>query len=341
MRRDSYIYSGVLHVLVALLSIFGLPMFWSEPPIEDQPMVVDIVPLGDKTNPPPSQSERVQTEEAKPKARPEEPKAEAPEPKPQPPEPTPKPQPPEPTPKPEPAPAPPPPPPPPPKPEPEPAPPVPQPKPEPKPEPKPVPKPEPKPEPKPDQTSDSKSKAKSAEELNQLLHSIDKVKRAETKADLDKVLKAADRSASSAASKAAFDKALKAAENNQSAESGNQPTPRSVHGSPSNNPNEPVSMTEIDMIRAQIYKCWNVPAGAKDAQNLIVPIRVRLQPDGTVISADIVDSLRYNTDGFYRAAADSARRAVLLCSPLKAPPSKYDQWKDLTLRFNPKEMLGQ
>jgi hypothetical protein len=107
-------------------------------------------------------------------------------------------------------------------------------------------------------------------------------------------------------------------------------------------PNGPMSATEIAEIRAQIYRCWNIPAGGKDAAALSVPIHVRLRPDGTVISAEHVgDMQRYNTDSYYRSTADLARRAVLTCSPLKAPPSKYEQWKELILRFNPKEMVGQ
>ena len=182
------------------------------------------------------------------------------------------------------------------------------------PEPKPLPVPEPKPEIKPE----SKSKTKAADDLESLLKSVDKIK-PQPKDQLDQLLKTAQKI--------------------QPAEEGKNPQPQSVKGSTQNNPMEPVSMTEIDMIRAQIYKCWNVPAGAKDARDLIVPIRVSLTRDGGVISADIVDTLRYGTDSFYRAAADSARRAVLLCSPLKAPPTKYEQWKDLTLRFNPKDLV--
>ena len=76
MRRDSYIFSAVLHVVVALLAIFGLPMFWQQPPIEDQPIVVDVVPLGAKTNPPPLKSAESQPEPPKPQAKPEPPKPE-------------------------------------------------------------------------------------------------------------------------------------------------------------------------------------------------------------------------------------------------------------------------
>lgn len=296
MRRDSFIYSGLLHVVALLLAIFGLPIFLKDPPIEDQPIVVDIVPLGDKTNPPPKQNAEPQPEPPKPEEKP------APPPLPAPPPP---------------APAPPPPPPP----KPEPAPVPPPPKPEPKPEP---PKPQAEP-PKPE----ARPKQKPQEDMDSLFKSLDKLK---TKPPTDAKDKAKDM--------ADLMKAVDAVDKAKPSDKGNQPKPQNVKGSDSNNPNEPISMTELDMIRAQIYKCWNPPAGAKDAADLIVSIHVQLEPDGRVTSAEIVSSARYSADPFYRAAADSARRAVLLCSPLKAPPTKYDQWKDLTLRFNPKDLVG-
>ena len=60
-----------------------------------------------------------------------------------------------------------------------------------------------------------------------------------------------------------------------------------------------------------------------------------------VQSATVVDQARYNTDTYYRAAADSALRALRdpHCTPLDLPPEKYDAWKNLTVTFDPKQML--
>ena len=109
---------------------------------------------------------------------------------------------------------------------------------------------------------------------------------------------------------------------------------------PQNLSDQPLTMSEIDWIRQQISRCWNIPAGARDAENLIVEIRAVFNPDGSVARAEIVDTGRMASDPFYRAAAESAYRAVLQCSPLQMPPKKYNVWKIVTLRFNPKEMLG-
>ncbi len=104
---------------------------------------------------------------------------------------------------------------------------------------------------------------------------------------------------------------------------------------------EPITISEIDLVRQQIARCWNLPAGAKDAENLIIEIKVFMNPDGTVNTADIKDKKRMGLDGFYRSAAESALRAVLnrRCQPFKLPPKKYNRWKTMTLVFNPKEMF--
>ena len=58
-----------------------------------------------------------------------------------------------------------------------------------------------------------------------------------------------------------------------------KPEPR---GAQSNIANKPLSISELDAIRRQIERCWNVPAGAKDAQDMVVEIHVDMNPDRTV-----------------------------------------------------------
>ncbi|MDR0968339.1 MAG: hypothetical protein LBL99_01740 [Holosporaceae bacterium] len=100
--------------------------------------------------------------------------------------------------------------------------------------------------------------------------------------------------------------------------------------------------SDYEMISSQIYPHWAVPSGVRDAENIIIEIQVQLRENGEVIpsSVKILDEKRYATDYIFRAAADSARRAVLEASPLKIPREKIDIFKDFTLRFNLKEALG-
>ncbi len=102
-----------------------------------------------------------------------------------------------------------------------------------------------------------------------------------------------------------------------------------------------LTASELDMVRHQIARCWNVPAGARDAKDLVVEIKVVVDPDGTVRQATIVDQARMGSDPFFRAAAESARRAFFnpLCRPLHLPAEKYAIWKDLVVDFSPKDIL--
>lgn len=100
-----------------------------------------------------------------------------------------------------------------------------------------------------------------------------------------------------------------------------------------------MTISEIDAVKRQIERCWNVPAGAKDAKNLVVDIHVLLNPDGSVREARIVDQARMQSDSFFQAAADSARRAIYLCQPLRLPPEKYSLWQEMTLSFNPSQII--
>ena len=108
-------------------------------------------------------------------------------------------------------------------------------------------------------------------------------------------------------------------------------------------PSLPISISEMDAVRRQIEACWNLPAGARNPEDLIVHVAVALNPDGTLQSANVVDDNgRSNFDPYYRAAAESAIRALLnpRCTPLKLPPEKYPLWKNMTINFDPRNILG-
>lgn len=102
-----------------------------------------------------------------------------------------------------------------------------------------------------------------------------------------------------------------------------------------------MTISEMDALRRQLERCWNIPIGAREAQDLVVDVQLVVNQDRTVRDAQIVDRRRYAEDSFFRAAADSALRAVLSaeCNPLELPRDKYDQWRNMTFRFNPREMF--
>ena len=94
-------------------------------------------------------------------------------------------------------------------------------------------------------------------------------------------------------------------------------------------------------IMEQITPRWIVPAGVKDAENIVVEIFVKLRDNGEVIPASIkiVDSRRYESDYIFRAAADSARRAILEASPLTIPKDKIGSFNEITFFFDVKQAL--
>lgn len=97
-----------------------------------------------------------------------------------------------------------------------------------------------------------------------------------------------------------------------------------------------LSVTELDLIRRQLQACWNVPAAAKDAKDLYVDVKVEMNPDATVRTAAVIGS-----NGNLQVAKDSALRAVKnpKCSPLKLPLDRYNDWKVITIRFDPQHIL--
>ena len=108
---------------------------------------------------------------------------------------------------------------------------------------------------------------------------------------------------------------------------------------------EKLTISEIDAIKRQIERCWLVPAaiGAKDVQEMLVQVRLKLNPDGTLRESRIVDRFRMETNATYKAVAESALRAIRnpRCSRFNLPLQKHDVWKDMVLRFNPGEMVGR
>jgi len=102
-----------------------------------------------------------------------------------------------------------------------------------------------------------------------------------------------------------------------------------------------LSLSEEDALKAQIFGCWSIPLGLPYNESLLVRIKLKLKPDGTVIKTEILDHARMNTpgQGFYKVLAESALRAIQLCQPLRVPSTGYERWKNLQLNFDAREML--
>ena len=93
-----------------------------------------------------------------------------------------------------------------------------------------------------------------------------------------------------------------------------------------------LTLSEEDALKAQIFGCWSIPLGLPYNENLLVRIKLKLKPDGSVVKTEILDHARMNKpgQGFYKVLAESA---------LRAPSTGYERWKELQLNFDAREML--
>ena len=105
--------------------------------------------------------------------------------------------------------------------------------------------------------------------------------------------------------------------------------------------NTGLTLSEEDALKAQIFGCWSIPLGLPYNEDLLVRIKLMLEPDGAVVKTEILDHARMNKpgQGFYKVLAESALRAVKLCQPLRVPTTGYERWKELQLNFDAREML--
>ncbi len=95
----------------------------------------------------------------------------------------------------------------------------------------------------------------------------------------------------------------------------------------------------MQKIQSQITRCWSIPIGAKEVQDMQVRLYISLDSTGNVLQVKIMDTGLYNSDNIYRVLADSAVWAVKECSPLQGlPTDKYKFWKEIEFLFNPAMM---
>lgn len=318
--RNAAIKSGLFHVLIVIVGWVGLPHLFDEPALSENVIIVDMVEISELRNlpnqvieptadpaleqePPPPEPEQVEDSTPPPP-----PPTEAAPPPPEIAEPEPAPEP-----------------------EPEPvevA--APDPEPVPLPEPAALPEPDPEPEPEPVQVARApkeisrpkrKPKPPSRFDFEQALESLDDIDPVQSVTPVDDV-----------------------PEPQEPPEKAIDPIAEALASADTPYRNDvPLSMSEIDNIRSQIQKNWNVPGGARGAESMIVTLRIKLGPDGMVTSVEVAkdDRHRMREDQFFRTMAESAVRAVNRTRQIKyLSPEKYHLWRDITVKFDPREMFG-
>jgi outer membrane biosynthesis protein TonB len=100
-----------------------------------------------------------------------------------------------------------------------------------------------------------------------------------------------------------------------------------------------LSQSELGALRAKLQDLWNLPAGARDPQELTVEVEIQLKPDGTLLAPPTV--LTGGNSPLFQAAKDSAVRAVYRGQPYTMlRPEHYELWKDVVVTFDPRLMIG-
>ena len=110
---------------------------------------------------------------------------------------------------------------------------------------------------------------------------------------------------------------------------------------PSPIPLRPITPGLAESVRRDIQDCWVPSTALRDRQDLTVTIRFGLSPDGSLRNdPTVVEQSRLGSQEF-RLAAETARRAVLECTPLEGlPEGSYEEWREVSLAFDPKDLPG-
>ena len=114
---------------------------------------------------------------------------------------------------------------------------------------------------------------------------------------------------------------------------------------PSAQPKAPLgtelTASEIDVVRQQLSRCWNIPAGARDAKDLVVTIRGTIAPDGTGAAGDDRrpgpgSATRFSAPRRKARAAPFSIRYVRRCVCRR---KNTKSWKTFEIELSPKDIL--
>ena len=100
-----------------------------------------------------------------------------------------------------------------------------------------------------------------------------------------------------------------------------------------------LSQSEIDALKARLYALWSPPAGAQDASQVQIMIRIRFKRDGTLATGPQV--LTSGSGPVFNAMRDSAVRAVLVGQPYTMlRPDHFETWQEIDFVFDSSKMYS-
>ncbi len=101
----------------------------------------------------------------------------------------------------------------------------------------------------------------------------------------------------------------------------------------------PLTGGEREGLVLAVQKCWNVPVGLQNADDLSVVIGIELNPDGKLAGAPKLLEPSGTPTGALKQAFEAGRRALIRCAPYDLPKDKYEQWRQIEVVFNPENMV--
>ena len=102
----------------------------------------------------------------------------------------------------------------------------------------------------------------------------------------------------------------------------------------------PLTGGEKNAFRKQVGNCWSVNVGSR-AADVTVTIAMQMQPDGKVVASSLeMIGFEGGNQSDANVAFQAGRRAILRCQKdgYDLPKDKYDQWRNVEIKFDPSEM---
>jgi outer membrane biosynthesis protein TonB len=97
-----------------------------------------------------------------------------------------------------------------------------------------------------------------------------------------------------------------------------------------------LSQSELDALRAYLREQWKPPE-ARNPEEIIVTVRIRLNRDGTLAAPPEVTSSGRSMP--YMVSRERAVMAVIRGAPFKMlKPDNYEAWRDIEVTFDPRTM---
>lgn len=104
-----------------------------------------------------------------------------------------------------------------------------------------------------------------------------------------------------------------------------------------------LTQTEAQSMLDQLRRCWRVDTFSANARSLVTTFSAEIRENGFIDQASITLLSPDPLPSDFQIAADRARTALqdLRCQPFSLSPQKYNAWKEITIRFDPVQMVLQ